>query len=247
MRIGGSMAPTTPVPPKPGCARFPGPPSSTCISLATPSCRRICSTPTTDPFGARCGACTRWRSTGSASASSVAIAAGAVGGYVTAGINNTRRGDGLARDIRRADCQVLLIDAEHRDSEAIRLGKAVVAAHRARARLVGANLGGADLRGANLVGADLRGAGATYGDGVPITRAPIIITGLTWSVLIFDTHMKIGCELHSLADWAAFNDRRIAQMDGKTALFFWLKNKDALLAMARANGREWPEVQEAAA
>ena len=82
---------------------------------------------------------------------------------------------------------------------------------------------------------------------MPITRAPIIITGLTWSVLIFDTHMKIGCELHSLADWAAFNDRRIAQMDGKTALFFWLKNKDALLAMARANGREWPEVQEAAA
>lgn len=44
----------------------------------------------------------------------IAIAAGAVGGYVTAGINNTRRGDGLARDIRRADCQVLLVDAEHR-------------------------------------------------------------------------------------------------------------------------------------
>lgn len=44
-----------------------------------------------------------------------AIAAGALGGYVTAGINNTRRGDALARDIGRADCQIVLTDAEHRD------------------------------------------------------------------------------------------------------------------------------------
>lgn len=44
-----------------------------------------------------------------------AIAAGALGGYVTAGINNTRRGSALVADIRRADCQILLTDAEHRD------------------------------------------------------------------------------------------------------------------------------------
>ncbi|UCZ91875.1 fatty-acid--CoA ligase FadD1 [Gordonia sp. WA4-43] len=43
----------------------------------------------------------------------VALAAGALGGYVTAGINNTRRGEGLAADILRADCQILLTDAEH--------------------------------------------------------------------------------------------------------------------------------------
>ncbi|MFT3898688.1 MAG: fatty-acid--CoA ligase FadD1 [Gordonia sp. (in: high G+C Gram-positive bacteria)] len=43
----------------------------------------------------------------------IAIAAGALGGYVTAGINNTRRGEGLARDIKRADCQILLTDDEH--------------------------------------------------------------------------------------------------------------------------------------
>jgi fatty-acyl-CoA synthase len=43
-----------------------------------------------------------------------AIAAGALGGYVTAGINNTRRGEALAGDILRADCQILLTDAEHR-------------------------------------------------------------------------------------------------------------------------------------
>ncbi|WP_183100573.1 fatty-acid--CoA ligase FadD1 [Nocardioides pelophilus] len=43
----------------------------------------------------------------------MAIAAGAIGGHVTAGINATRRGAALAADIRRADCQVVLTDAEH--------------------------------------------------------------------------------------------------------------------------------------
>ena len=41
-----------------------------------------------------------------------ALAAGALGGYVTVGINATRRGDALAADIRRSDCQVLLTDSE---------------------------------------------------------------------------------------------------------------------------------------
>ncbi|MEH6821031.1 MAG: AMP-binding protein [Dietzia psychralcaliphila] len=41
-----------------------------------------------------------------------ALAAGALGGVVIAGINATRRGEGLARDIRRADCQILLTDSQ---------------------------------------------------------------------------------------------------------------------------------------
>ena len=41
-----------------------------------------------------------------------ALAAGAVGGYVTVGLNATRRGEGLARDIRRSECQVILTDSE---------------------------------------------------------------------------------------------------------------------------------------
>ena len=44
-----------------------------------------------------------------------AMAAAGLGGYVLAGINNTRRGQALARDIARADCQLLLTDAAHRD------------------------------------------------------------------------------------------------------------------------------------
>ena len=43
-----------------------------------------------------------------------ALAAAGLGGYVLCGINTTRRGDGLARDIARVDCQILLTDAEHR-------------------------------------------------------------------------------------------------------------------------------------
>ena len=43
-----------------------------------------------------------------------AMAAAGLGGYVLAGINNTRRGSALARDITLADCQILLTDAAHR-------------------------------------------------------------------------------------------------------------------------------------
>lgn len=42
-----------------------------------------------------------------------ALAAAALGGYVLVGINDTRRGDAMARDIAKADCQILLIDDEH--------------------------------------------------------------------------------------------------------------------------------------
>jgi fatty-acyl-CoA synthase len=42
-----------------------------------------------------------------------AMAAAALGGYVACGINDTRRGAVLARDILRADCQILLTDAAH--------------------------------------------------------------------------------------------------------------------------------------
>ncbi|OMC08179.1 fatty-acid--CoA ligase FadD1 [Mycobacterium sp. SP-6446] len=42
-----------------------------------------------------------------------AMAAAALGGYVLCGINDTRRGAALARDIVHADCQILLVDPAH--------------------------------------------------------------------------------------------------------------------------------------
>jgi fatty-acyl-CoA synthase len=42
------------------------------------------------------------------------MAAAALGGYVLCGINTTRRGEALGADIKRADCQIVVTDAEHR-------------------------------------------------------------------------------------------------------------------------------------
>jgi fatty-acyl-CoA synthase len=41
------------------------------------------------------------------------MAAAALGGYVVVGLNTTRRGPALRADIERADCQLLLVNAEH--------------------------------------------------------------------------------------------------------------------------------------
>ena len=100
------------------------------------------------------------------------------------------------------------------------------------AYLYGAYLYGADLRGAYLRGADLRGA---YLDGEKLTKAPISILNLTWSVLVTDGHMRIGCQRHTHAEWAAFDDRQIAAMDGANALRFWRANRDWLLAACAAH------------
>ena len=87
---------------------------------------------------------------------------------------------------------------------------------------------------ANLAGAYL--AGARWQD-ITISKPPIQLFGLYWSVTILDSHMQIGCELHSLAEWAAFDDARIAQMDGRNSLRFWRAHKDALLALAESSER----------
>ena len=41
------------------------------------------------------------------------MAAAALGGYVLVGLNTTRQGDALLADVRRADCQVVLVNGEH--------------------------------------------------------------------------------------------------------------------------------------
>ncbi|BDN82421.1 Long-chain-fatty-acid--CoA ligase [Mycobacterium sp. 012931] len=42
------------------------------------------------------------------------MAAAGLGGYVLCGLNTTRRGEALAADIRRAECQIIVTDAENR-------------------------------------------------------------------------------------------------------------------------------------
>ena len=96
--------------------------------------------------------------------------------------------------------------------------------------------------GANMTGAYL--AGAKWRDGIVINKHPIQLFGLNWRVTILDAHMQIGCELHTLADWAAYDDARIAQMDGREALRFWRAHKDVLLGLAKSAGRGVDEVKE---
>ncbi len=107
------------------------------------------------------------------------------------------------------------------------------------ANLTGANLRGADLRGADLTDAnlrvaDLRGAylrGATI-YGIKITRTPVTIDGLRWGVTIIDGHIEIGCRLHPIGAWSAFDDAAIAAMDGRDALRFWREHKAVIMALA---------------
>ena len=121
----------------------------------------------------------------------------------------------------------------------------LVGANLADANLAGANIAGADLAyanlaGANLAGADLAGAdlaGAKWRDGIILQRRPVEISGLAYPVTILDQHMQIGCELHTLAEWEAFDDERIARMDGRTSRKFWDAHKSALLALAASDGR----------
>ena len=109
------------------------------------------------------------------------------------------------------------------------------------ADLSGANLRGADLSDANLHGADLSDAnlhgadlsGASFGGGVTAEQGVLQLIGLCWDVIIFDAHMRIGCQMHPLSDWASFDDRRIAEMDGVHALRFWRQHKSDLLTLAQ--------------
>ena len=110
-------------------------------------------------------------------------------------------------------------------------------AYLARANLAGANLAGANLARANLVGANLARAnleganleGAKWGEGIIATSAPISITNLYWPVVIFDSHMRIGCQMHTHEQWTEFDDEEISSM-ASNALNFWRKHKTFLMA-----------------
>ncbi|PJE11747.1 MAG: acyl-CoA synthetase [Mycobacterium sp.] len=88
------------------------------------------------------------------------MAAAALGGYVLCGVNTTRRGQGLVSDVRRADCQVLLVDSEHRGL-----------------------LDGLAMPGVRILDVD----GATFQDSVAVAKplVPVEISGVDPVVIIF--------------------------------------------------------------
>ena len=141
------------------------------------------------------------------------------------------------------------IDCDESESRSIKLGLAVKWAIKNGASLNGANLNGADLNGADLNGADLNGANL---NGANLNRANLDGASLNWASLNranlygangINDHVKcvqidqypisytseilqIGCQRHNIEDWRGFDDTRILEMDGKSALRFWRKYKD---------------------
>ncbi|MCP3681820.1 MAG: pentapeptide repeat-containing protein [bacterium] len=83
------------------------------------------------------------------------------------------------------------------------------------ANLPYANLSSANLRSANLSSAN--GAYCNYLNSIFLDEYPITYTAEV---------MQIGCEKHTIEEWGEFDDTRILEMDGKTALKFWRKYKD---------------------
>ena len=56
--------------------------------------------------------------------------------------------------------------------------------------------------------------------------------------------MQIGCQCHKLEDWWSFDDARIIEMEGKTALKWWRTWKPILqqiIAASPANATEYVE------
>lgn len=83
-------------------------------------------------------------------------------------------------------------------------------------------------RRADLYGADLYAA--TRGS-YTVHTVKAQITGLRWPVIVFDSHIEIGCQAHTADEWVAYSDLDIQEMDPE-ALEFWTKHKAAILGLA---------------
>ncbi len=131
-------------------------------------------------------------------------------------------------EINRANlCGANLIDANLCGANLC--GANLIDANLCGANLCGANLIDANLRGANLCGANLCGANL---EGEILTKTPIYID-LDWAVTITTEYMRIGCQRHTIVDWATFTDEEISNMSSG-ALDFWNTWKKPLLAMCEA-------------
>ena len=105
------------------------------------------------------------------------------------------------------------------------------------ADLCSADLRAADLRAADLCGANLRGANLRAADllganlcGEKLKSIPVFIYGLKWFVTVTNEFLTIGCQRHTHAEWAAFSDEQISDMD-EGALNFWQMWKPSLLSV----------------
>ena len=92
----------------------------------------------------------------------------------------------------------------------------------------GADFSSADFRSVNFSGADFRWA--DFSDSKHQNK---IGNMREWHSMQLETYqigfnskiLCIGCEQHTIREWDKFTDKRILEMDGKSALKFWRKWK----------------------
>lgn len=101
-----------------------------------------------------------------------------------------------------------------------------------------------EVTGSLYIRADFQAPARTSVGGKQLVHPPIIVTGLQWPVSILDETMRIGCQDHQLTEWARFDNRTIAKMDGRNAVKFWSANRDKMLGMARDGGRVFEAAAE---
>ena len=113
-----------------------------------------------------------------------------------------------------------------------------------RANLDSVNLYGAKLNGANLTRANLFSANLDFAN---LNGASGNLNNLksvfcdTYPVTYTAEVMQIGCQCHKLEDWWSFDDARIIEMEGKTALKWWRTWKPILqqiIATSPANANQ---------
>ncbi len=144
---------------------------------------------------------------------------------------NLRAADLCSADLRAADLRAAdLCGANLR-------GANLRAADMRDADMRDAELCGADLRAANLRGADLRGADLRCADllganlcGEKLKSTPVFVYGLKWFVTVTNEFLTIGCQRHTHAEWEAFSDEQISDMD-EGALNLWQMWKPSLLSV----------------
>ena len=102
-------------------------------------------------------------------------------------------------------------------------------ANLSRANLSWANLSRANLSRANLSGADLSGADLSWASGINDWVKCIQLD--TYPITYTAEVIQIGCQRHTHAEWAAFSDAQIRQMDGAKALALWQKWKAPLFQL----------------
>jgi len=106
------------------------------------------------------------------------------------------------------------------------------------ANMSGANMRGADMRGADMSYADMRGANMSYANmsganmrgadmrGAVGNMEEVKSMQLEKYMIAFTSDILcIGCQQHTIEEWASFTDEKISQMD-HGALEWWKKWKD---------------------